>query len=105
LDTLDVVGSLPERMNVHLDRGYDSEATRGKLKARGLIPITFENSGLACLRECVIMGAVRKSVRARRRGVSSPTLARWGGAAACLAGVSYGAWDLFGRPRHAGGVL
>jgi hypothetical protein len=39
LDTLEVVGSLPERMSVHLDRGYDSETTRQKLKARGLIPM------------------------------------------------------------------
>jgi transposase len=38
LETLDVLGSLPERMNVHLDRGYDSETTHQKLKARGLIP-------------------------------------------------------------------
>jgi transposase len=28
LDTLEVLGPLPERMGVHLDRGYDSEATR-----------------------------------------------------------------------------
>jgi transposase len=31
LETLDVLGSLPERMNVHLDRGYDSETTHQKL--------------------------------------------------------------------------
>jgi hypothetical protein len=37
LDTLEVVGSLPEQMSVHLDRGYDSETTREKLRARGLI--------------------------------------------------------------------
>ena len=29
-------------MNVHLDRGYDSEATRQRLKARGLAPMISE---------------------------------------------------------------
>ena len=33
LDTLEVLGPLPERMGVHLDRGYDSEATRQRLYA------------------------------------------------------------------------
>ncbi|MCA1729188.1 MAG: IS5 family transposase [Actinobacteria bacterium] len=42
LDSLEAVGALPERMNVHLDRGYDSETTREKLKARGLIPMISE---------------------------------------------------------------
>ena len=37
------------------------------------------------------MCTVRRSVRARGSGVSSPALTRWGGAAACLAGLSYGA--------------
>jgi hypothetical protein len=41
---------------------------------------------------------MRKPVRTRRREVSSPTLARWGGAAACLAGVSYGAFGYFDDP-------
>ena len=36
LDTLEELGPLPEQMSVHLDRGYDSETTREKLKARGL---------------------------------------------------------------------
>ena len=36
LDALEALGSLPERMIVHLDRGYDSKATREKLEARGL---------------------------------------------------------------------
>jgi transposase len=35
LDTLEVLGPLPEQMSVHLDRGYDSETTREKLKSRG----------------------------------------------------------------------
>jgi hypothetical protein len=30
--------------------------------------------------------------------VSSPSLARWGGAAACLAGLSYGAWGYLDAP-------
>ncbi len=42
LDTLEALGTLPERMNVHLDRGYDSEATRQRLKARGLAPTISE---------------------------------------------------------------
>jgi hypothetical protein len=42
LDILEVVGSLPERRSVHLDRGYDSRTTREKLKARGLIPMISE---------------------------------------------------------------
>ncbi len=42
LDTLEMVGLLPERMNVHLDRGYDSKTTRKKLKARGLDPMISE---------------------------------------------------------------
>jgi IS5 family transposase len=37
LDTLEVVGELPERMSVHLDRGYDSKTTREKLQDRGLL--------------------------------------------------------------------
>ena len=36
LDTLGKLGPLPERMSVHLDRGYDSEATRRRLRDRGL---------------------------------------------------------------------
>ena len=35
LDTLEMLGPLPEQMSVHLDRGYDSETTREKLKSRG----------------------------------------------------------------------
>jgi len=40
-ETLDsvseVLGELPERASIHLDRGYDSEATRERLRARGLL--------------------------------------------------------------------
>lgn len=42
LDTLEVLGPLPEQMSVHLDRGYDSDTTREKLKARGLVPTISE---------------------------------------------------------------
>jgi transposase len=42
LDTMEVLGELPERMSVHLDRGYDSQATREKLKSRGLEPMISE---------------------------------------------------------------
>lgn len=37
LDTLEVVGELPEQISVHLDRGYDSKSTRHKLQLRGLL--------------------------------------------------------------------
>ena len=40
-ETLDgvaeVLGGLPERTGVHLDRGHDSEATRERLEERGLL--------------------------------------------------------------------
>jgi hypothetical protein len=39
LDTLEVLGELPEQMSVHLDRGYDSRSTRGKLKGRSLFAV------------------------------------------------------------------
>jgi IS5 family transposase len=37
LDTLEMVGELPEQMSAHLDRGYDSKTTREKLQDRGLL--------------------------------------------------------------------
>lgn len=37
LDTMGIVGELPERVSVHLDRGYDSGATRQRLNLRGLL--------------------------------------------------------------------
>ncbi len=37
LDTMEILGELPERMSAHLDRGYDSKATREKLQIRGLL--------------------------------------------------------------------
>jgi len=36
LDTMEIVGELPERMSVHLDRGYDSKLTRERLRELGL---------------------------------------------------------------------
>jgi len=42
LETMEVLGELPERMSVHLDRGYDSQTTREKLKSRGLEPMISE---------------------------------------------------------------
>ena len=38
LDTLEVLGPLPEHMSVHLDRSYDSETAREKLRSRGFTP-------------------------------------------------------------------
>ncbi len=42
LTTLETLGPLPKRVNVHLDRGYDSESTCKKLKVRGLVPTISE---------------------------------------------------------------
>jgi len=42
LDTLEVLGSLPEQMGVYLDRGYDSQTTRQKRKSRDLEPMVSE---------------------------------------------------------------
>jgi hypothetical protein len=42
LDTLEPLGSMPEQMSVHLDRGYDSRSTRDKLKDRGLLAVISE---------------------------------------------------------------
>jgi transposase len=42
LDTLEVLGELPEQMSVHLDRGYDSRTTREKLKGRSLLAVISE---------------------------------------------------------------
>jgi transposase len=37
LDTTEVLGGLPERTSVHLDRGYDSKTTRERLRDRGFL--------------------------------------------------------------------
>ena len=49
LDTLEELGPLPEQISVHLDRGYDSEATRKKLDERGLIGVISQKGKLAPL--------------------------------------------------------
>ena len=36
LDTMEIVGELPEHISVHLDRGYDSKLTRERLEELGL---------------------------------------------------------------------
>jgi len=36
---------------------------------------------------------------------SSPALARWGAAAACLGGISYGAWGYLDNPDASGFVI
>jgi hypothetical protein len=43
----------------------------------------------------VNMCTVRWRARTRLMGLSSSPLARWGGVAACLGGISYGAWGYF----------
>jgi len=50
LHTLEKLGSLPEQMSVHLDRGYDSEATRKTLDERGLIGVIVEKGKPAPVR-------------------------------------------------------
>jgi transposase len=42
VDTMEIVGELPEQISVHLDRGYDSESTRERLWSRGFIPVISE---------------------------------------------------------------
>ena len=49
LDTLEVLGELPEQMSVHLDRGYDSRITREKLEERGLLAVISEKGKSAPL--------------------------------------------------------
>ena len=49
LDTLEVLGPLPEQMRVHLDRGYSSESTREKLRSRGFTPKITEKGKPALL--------------------------------------------------------
>jgi transposase len=49
LDTLEVLGVLPEQMSVHLDRGYDSLSTREKLEDRGLLAVISKRGKLAPL--------------------------------------------------------
>lgn len=50
LDTLEMLEPLPKQMSVHLDRGYDSETTREKLRSRGFIPEISEKGRLSPLR-------------------------------------------------------
>jgi transposase len=50
LDTLEVLEPLPEQMSVHLDRGYDSETTREKLRSHGFIPEISEKGRPSPLR-------------------------------------------------------
>lgn len=57
LTTLETLGPLPERVSVHLDRGYDSETTREKLRARSLVPTISEKgkpAPLAATRRWVV---------------------------------------------------
>ena len=68
LDTLEPLGELPDQASVHLDRGYDSKATREKLEARGLSGVIAERGKPAPLQ------AAKRWVveRARTRG-TTPT--------------------------------
>jgi transposase len=49
LDTLEALGPKPEQVSVHLDRGYDSETTREKLRSRGFTPEISEKGKPALL--------------------------------------------------------
>jgi IS5 family transposase len=42
LDVLEELGTLPEQVSVHLDRGYDSRITREKLEQRNLLAVISE---------------------------------------------------------------
>jgi hypothetical protein len=48
--------------------------------------------------KCVSMVIMSRSAHTRRIEASSPSLARWGAAAACLGGISYGAWGYLDNP-------
>src|SRR5215217_4492763 len=57
-----------------------------------------------CLRGCPtctvrlqmsICSLMRRSIHTKPRGIPSSPLARWGGVAACLGGISYGAYGYF----------
>jgi hypothetical protein len=50
LDTLEPLGSMPEQMSVHLDRGYDSRITRETLEERSLLAVISEKGKPAPLR-------------------------------------------------------
>ena len=50
LATLEVLGNLPDRASVHLDRGYDSNITRRLLEERELIGVISEKGKPAPLR-------------------------------------------------------
>jgi IS5 family transposase len=64
LDTVaEALGELPERANVHLDRGYDSFVTRERLEDRGLIGEICEKG-----KKSVALGATNRWV-----GWSEPT--------------------------------
>ena len=47
---VETLGGLPDRASIHLDRGYDSKATRELLENRGLIGVIWEKSKPAPLR-------------------------------------------------------
>ncbi len=50
LDTLEALGPMPERVSIHLDRGYDSEATRKRLGERRLEAVISEKGKPAPLK-------------------------------------------------------
>ena len=50
LDALEALGLAPEPVNVHLDRGYDSNVTRRLLEDRGLLGVISEKGKPAPLR-------------------------------------------------------
>ena len=49
LDSVEAPGPLPEGASVHLDRGYDSDATRKRLEERALIGVISERGKSAPL--------------------------------------------------------
>ena len=57
LEALDTLGELPDQASVHLDRGYDSNATRERLEYRGLVAVISEKgkpAPLAATRRWVV---------------------------------------------------
>lgn len=79
------------------------------LKADAYGPASSSRSDLRDLarapRKCVSIGIVKRSARTQRMEASSPLLVRWGAAAACLGGISYGTWGYLDNPDASGFVI
>jgi transposase len=90
-ETLDTVeaseaGPLPEGATVHLDRGYDSDATRKRLEERALIGVISEKGKPAPL------AATKRWVVERTNSWSTMPTRSWCGAPSARGGSSTSGW-------------